>query len=34
VIGGLVLGETFSWGDMLSYTVGVVIGVAIDLLLK
>ena len=34
VIGGLVLGETFSWGDMLSYTVGVAIGVAIDLLIK
>jgi len=33
VIGGLVLGETFSWGDMLSYTVGVAIGVAIDLLM-
>jgi len=32
VIGGLVLGETFSWGDMLSYSVGVAIGVAIDLL--
>jgi len=31
VIGGLVLGETFSWGDMLSYTVGVAIGVVIDL---
>ena len=34
VIGGLVLGETFSWGDMLSYTGGVAIGVAIDLLIK
>ena len=34
VIGGLVLGETFSWGDMLSYTVGVAIGLAIDLMMR
>jgi hypothetical protein len=30
VIGGLILGEVFLWGDMLSYTVGVGIGVLID----
>jgi hypothetical protein len=30
VIGGLVLGEVFSWGDMLSYTVGVAIGVLVE----
>jgi hypothetical protein len=30
VIGGLILGEVFLWGDMLSYTVGVGIGVLIE----
>lgn len=30
VIGGLVLGEVFLWGDMLSYTVGVGIGILIE----
>ena len=30
VIGGLILGETFLWGDMLSYTVGVAIGIFIE----
>lgn len=29
VIGALVLGEVFGWGDMLSYTVGVAIGVGV-----
>jgi len=29
-IGELVLGEVFVWGDLLSYTVGVVIGVLVD----
>jgi hypothetical protein len=33
VIGGLILGEVFLWGDMLSYTVGVGIGVLVDRLL-
>lgn len=31
VIGGLILGETFLWGDMLCYTVGIGFGVCIDL---
>ncbi len=31
VLGGLILGETFLWGDMLSYTIGVGIGVLIEL---
>jgi len=30
VIGGLILGEVFLWGDMLSYTVGVAIGIFIE----
>ncbi|MFI5138340.1 MAG: DUF2809 domain-containing protein [Sphingobacteriales bacterium] len=30
VLGGLILGETFLWGDMLSYTAGVGIGVLIE----
>ncbi|MDR3696764.1 DUF2809 domain-containing protein [Mucilaginibacter sp.] len=30
VLGGLVLGEVFLWGDMLSYTVGIVIGVFVE----
>jgi len=30
VIGGLVLGEVFLWGDMLSYTIGVAIGVMVE----
>ena len=30
VIGGLILGEVFLWGDMLSYTVGVGIGIGIE----
>jgi hypothetical protein len=30
VIGGLILGEVFMWGDMLSYTVGVGIGILIE----
>jgi len=30
VIGGLILGEVFLWGDMLSYTVGVAIGVLVE----
>ena len=34
VIGGLILGEVFLWGDMLSYTAGVAIGVAIEVLFR
>jgi hypothetical protein len=34
VIGALVLGEVFCWGDMLSYTVGVAIGIGLELLLR
>jgi hypothetical protein len=30
VIGGLILGETFVWGDMLCYTVGVGTGLLIE----
>lgn len=30
VIGGLILGEVFLWGDLLSYTIGVAIGVIIE----
>lgn len=30
VIGGLILGLVFSWGDMLCYIVGVAIGIIID----
>jgi hypothetical protein len=31
VIGELVLGEVFEWGDLLSYTAGVAIGVFVEL---
>jgi hypothetical protein len=34
LFGRLVLGDTFSWGDLLSYTVGVVIGVLIGKVLS
>ncbi|WP_258140294.1 ribosomal maturation YjgA family protein [Mucilaginibacter phenanthrenivorans] len=34
VIGGLVLGEGFLWGDMLCYTVGVAIGIFVTILLN
>lgn len=30
LFGRLVLGDTFLWGDLLSYTVGVIIGMMID----
>ncbi|SHN30816.1 Protein of unknown function [Mucilaginibacter sp. OK098] len=30
VIGGLILGETFVWGDLLCYTVGVGIGMLVN----
>ncbi len=30
LFGRLVLGDTFLWGDLLSYTVGVAIGVTVD----
>jgi len=30
VIGGLILGEVLLWGDLLSYTIGVAIGVIIE----
>lgn len=33
LFGRLVLGETFLWGDLLSYTVGIAIGVAIERLM-
>jgi hypothetical protein len=33
VIGGLILGETFLWGDMLCYTVGIAIGIIVEKLL-
>lgn len=34
VIGALVLGEVFCWGDMLSYTAGVAIGVGVEFILR
>jgi hypothetical protein len=34
VIGGLILGETFLWGDMLSYTVGAGIGILVEKLIS
>jgi len=33
VIGGLILGEVFLWGDMLSYTVGVAFGIFLEKIL-
>jgi len=30
LFGRLVLGDTFLWGDLLSYTVGIVIGILVD----
>jgi hypothetical protein len=33
VIGGLVLGEAFLWGDLLSYTVGVALAVLVERLI-
>jgi hypothetical protein len=33
VIGGLILGETFLWGDMLCYTVGIGIGILVERLI-
>jgi len=34
LFGRLVLGETFLWGDLLSYTVGVIIGVLLEAMLS
>jgi hypothetical protein len=34
VLGGLILGEVFLWSDMLCYTIGVGLGMFIDLLIK
>ena len=34
LFGRLVLGDTFFWGDLLCYTVGVGIGVAVDSLIR
>jgi len=34
VIGGLVLGQTFLWSDMLCYTVGIGLGVGVDRLIE
>ena len=31
IFGRLVLGDTFLWGDLLCYTVGVAIGIRVDL---
>jgi len=30
IIGGLILGETFLWGDILCYTIGIGIGVLVN----
>lgn len=32
--GRMILGETFFWGDLVSYTAGILIGVLIDILIK
>lgn len=32
VIGGLVLGETFVWSDLLCYTIGIGIGILVNVL--
>lgn len=32
--GRMVLGETFLWGDLLSYTAGILIGLTIDVLIR
>jgi hypothetical protein len=34
LFGRLVLGETFLWGDLLSYTVGIGIGILVDIQLR
>ena len=34
LFGRLVLGETFLWGDLLSYTVGIIIGVLLEAMLS
>jgi len=31
--GRMILGETFFWGDLVSYTAGILIGIAIDRIL-
>ena len=33
VIGGLILGEKFLWGDLLCYTIGVAIGILLEKLI-
>jgi hypothetical protein len=33
LFGRLVLGDTFLWGDLLSYTCGIIIGILVDRLL-
>lgn len=33
-LGRMILGETFFWGDLVSYTAGILIGVFIDLAIK
>lgn len=32
--GRMILGETFFWGDLVSYTAGILIGVLIDIVIK
>ncbi|WP_299581645.1 DUF2809 domain-containing protein [Mucilaginibacter sp.] len=34
VVGGLILGETFFWGDMVFYTIGISAGILINVLLN
>jgi hypothetical protein len=34
LFGRLVLGDTFLWGDLLSYTIGIALGVSVNILLK
>jgi hypothetical protein len=33
VLGGLILGEVFLWGDILSYTIGVGLGILVEKLI-
>lgn len=33
-LGRMILGETFFWGDLVSYTAGIMMGVFIDLAIK
>ncbi len=34
LFGRLVLGDTFLWGDLLSYTIGIAVGILVDVVLN